>query len=66
MPTIGWVDVDCTEREGQVAYRDMMISIRRSEIDTWRDDPDGRFKLAVRADGEGRKIAEPVKFYPSL
>lgn len=66
MPTIRWSDLNCTETAGKIMFKDMLISVGPKHIDCWKDDPDGRFAMAVRAQVDGNKTADLVKFYPSL
>ena len=66
MPTVRWSDVDLTEAAGEVAFKDMLISVGTEQIAHWQADPDGRFGIAITTGADGRKTAELAKFYPSL
>ena len=64
---ISWDDVDRTEVAGwhPVKRLGITVNIRQQEIDTWKDDPHGRFMVVEVSPLAGPRTYGLELFYPS-
>jgi hypothetical protein len=64
---ISWDDVDRTEVAGwhPVKRLGITVNIRQQEIETWKDDPDGRFTVVEVSPLAGPRAYGLELFYPS-